>query len=130
MEAAARRTGWVSLVGILFLIAGCFDLIWGVAGVGVSLGGTDQSVMGDLSRGDLEGLGIAGLVVGGLQLVAGIGVLRRAPSARVLGLVLATVAVLLNFTYHRVLEGWAFTGLTVNLAIIVILAIREQEFVR
>jgi hypothetical protein len=37
--------------------------------------------------------------------------------------------VLLNFAYHRVLEGWAFTSLAVNLAIIMILTAREEEFV-
>jgi len=128
MEASVRRTGWVSLVGILFLIGGGFNLIWGLVGLGVSLGGTDATVSGDLSRGELEGLGIAGLIVGGLQLYAGAGILNRSPSARVLGLVLAVVVVLMNFGYYRVLDGWAFTGLVLNLAIILILTLRKEEF--
>jgi hypothetical protein len=86
-------------------------------------------VLGDLSRGDLEGLGIAGLVLGSLQLYAGLGVLNRSSTARLVGLVLAVIVVLLNFAYHRVLEGWAFTSLAVNLAIIMILTAREEEFV-
>jgi hypothetical protein len=128
MEASVRRTGWVSLVGILFLIAGGFDVIWGLVALGVSLGGTDETVLGDLSRGDLEGLGVAGLIVGGLQLYAGAGILNRSPSARVLGLILAVIAVLLHFGYYRVLDGWAFTGLVLNLAIIFILTLRKEEF--
>lgn len=129
MEATvSRRTGWVTLVGILFLIAGGFDVIWGVVALGVSLGGTDATVLGDLARGDLEGLGIAGVVVGTLQLLAGVGIITRTPSARILGITLAVISVLLNFAYHRVLEGWAFTGLVLNLAIIVILATRHDEF--
>ncbi len=128
MEATVRRSGWVTLVGILFLIAGGFDLIWGLLAVGVSFGGTEGTVEGDLSRAQLEGLGVAGLVIGTLQLIAGVGILTRSPSARVLGLVLAVIVVLLNFGYHQVLDGWAFTGLVLNLAVILILTLRSREF--
>ena len=58
---------------------------------------------GDLSQGNLEGLGIAGLIVGALQVYAG--------------------------AYYRVLEGWAFTGLVLNIVIILILSLRHDEFV-
>jgi hypothetical protein len=128
MEATVRRTGWVTLVGVLFLIAGGFDLIWGLVALGVSLGGSDQTVVGDLSQGNLEGLGIAGLIIGGLQVYAGTGILNRAPSARALGLILAVIAILLHFAYYRVLDGWAFTGLFINLVIILILSLRREEF--
>jgi hypothetical protein len=128
MESSVRRSGWVTLVGILFLIAGFFNLIWGVVALGVSLGGTDATVMGDLSAGNLEGLGIAGVIVGGLQLIAGGGILARNPSARVLGMAMAVIAVLLNFGYHHALDGWAFSGLFVNLLIIVILAVKGEDF--
>jgi hypothetical protein len=38
MNERARRTGVVTLVGVLFLIGAGFNLIWGLAAVGVSLG--------------------------------------------------------------------------------------------
>jgi hypothetical protein len=128
MMARGRKSGWVTLVGVLFLIAGFFNLLWGLVALGMSLGGTDPTVLGDLSQGNLEGLGIVGVVVGSLQLFAGVGILQRLASARLVGLILAVVAVILNFGYHRVLEGWAFTGLVINLAIIIILSLREDEF--
>jgi hypothetical protein len=128
MEARPRRSGWVSLVGILFLLAGAFDVIWGLLALGVSLGGSDRVVLGDLSQGGLEGLGVVGLIVGLVQVFAGAGILNRVPSARVLGLALAVIVVLLNFAYHQVLDGWAFTGLILNLAIILILTLRRDEF--
>lgn len=36
---------------------------------------------------------------------------------------------MLNFAYYRVLEGWAFTGLVLNIVIILILSLRHDEFV-
>ena len=127
-SAAARRTAWVTLVGILFLIGGGFNVIWGLAAVGVSLGGTNATVLGDVSIRELEGIGIIGIVVGALQIFAGAGILVRSPIAREVGLILVVVAVLLNFGYHRVLDGWAWSGLVVNLAIIIILTLRREEF--
>ena len=125
-----RRSGWVTLAGVLFVIAGGFDLIWALVALGVSLGGTDQAVLGDLSGPvhNLEGLGIAGLIMGALQLYAGFGILNRNPSARAVGLGLAVLAILLHFAYYRVLDGWAFTGLFINLVIILILTLRREEF--
>lgn len=129
MEASVHRSGWVSLVGILFLIAGAFDLIWGLAAIGVSLGGTDAQVLGDRSRGNLEGLGVAGLILGAAQLYAGSGILNRSPSARGVGLILAVIAVVIHFAYYRVLDGWGFSGLGINLVIILILSLRKEEFI-
>lgn len=130
MEAMSARTrsGWVSLVGIMFLIAGGFDVIWALVALGVSLGGTDHTVLGDLSVHNLEGLGVVGLILGGLQLYAGTGILGRRASAQLVGLVLAAVAVILNFAYYRVLDGWGFTGLGWNLVIIFILTLKSDEF--
>jgi hypothetical protein len=129
MERDARRSGWVTLVGVLLIIVGGFNLIWALAAIGVSLGGNDSAVVGELSYGTLEGLGIAGLIVGSLQVFAGIGILNRLAWGWAVGMGLAIVAVLLNFGYHRVLEGWAFSGLVVNLIVIVILSLRREEFV-
>ena len=129
VEAArTRRSGWVTLVGAMFLIAGGFNLVWGLVALGVSLGGTDHTVLGDLSVHNLEGLGAVGVIVGLIELYAGAGILQRRAGAQILGLVLAGLVVLLNFAYYRVLDGWAFTGLAWNLIIIFILALRSEEF--
>ena len=120
----------MTLVGVLFAIGGGFDLIWGLVALGVSLGGTDRTVLGDLGGPvhNLEGLGIAGLILGGLQLYAGFGILSRNPSARAVGLGLSVLAIFLHFAYYRVLDGWAFTGLFISLLIILILCLRREEF--
>ena len=131
MEGAStrtRRSGWVTLVGVMFLIAGGFNLLWGLVALGVSLGGTDRTVLGDLAVHNLEGLGVLGMILGLVQLYAGAGILQRRAGAQFLGLVLAGLVVLLNFAYYRVLDGWAFTGLVWNLIVIAILTLRSEEF--
>jgi hypothetical protein len=123
-----NRSGWVTLVGVLFLIAGLFNLLWGLVAVGLSLGGSDPAVLGDMNRDDLEGIGIVGIVVGATEILVGIGIWSRVAAARIVGLVVAVIAVVLNFAYHRVLDGWAFSGLFVNALVIYILAVHGREF--
>jgi hypothetical protein len=125
---SVRRSGWVTLVGLMFVIGGGFDLIWAIAALGVSLGGTDTTVIGDLSRNNLEGLGIVGLIVAAIQIYVGYAIMSRLPSGQVLGIVIASFVVLLHFAYIRVLDGWGFVGLVWNLLIIVILTMRSEEF--
>jgi hypothetical protein len=127
-SVARGRSGWVTLVGVLFLIGGFFNLIWGLVGVGVSLGGTEATVLGDMTSDSLRGLGIAGIAIGGLQLFTGAGILSRAKSAWIVGIVLAVAAILVDFAYHRVLDGWAMGGLLVNFLILIVLAMKEGEF--
>jgi hypothetical protein len=128
MEATARKTGWVTLAGVLFLLVGAWNFIIGLIAVGVSLGGTDATVRGDLDAGNLEGLGIAVMIIGILVLIAGAGILARNAGAWLLGMVLAVISLLVNFSYHKVLDGWGFIEIAVTLAVIVILALRRPEF--
>jgi len=127
-RAPARRSGWVTLVGLMFVIAGGFDLIWSIVALGVSLGGTDRTVLGDLSVHNLEGIGIAGLILAAIQLYVGYAIIARLPSGLVLGLTIAALVVLMHFAYIRVLDAWGFTGLIWNILIIVILAMKSEEF--
>jgi hypothetical protein len=127
-RAPAHRSGWVTLVGVLFMIGGGFDLIWSIVALGVSLGGTDRTVLGDLSVHNLEGLGIVGLIISGIQLYVGYAIMSRLPSGQILGIVIASLVVLMHFAYIRVLDAWGFVGLIWNLVIILILVLRSEEF--
>lgn len=130
MEAVGvRRSGWVTLVGVLFVIGAVFELIWALVAVGVSLGGADVTVIGDFSQHNLEGVGIVGLIFGAIELYVGYAILSRLPSGQVLGIVIAALGVLLHFAYIRVLDSWGFIELVWGLAIILILTLRSEEFV-
>jgi len=120
----------VTFVGVLFIIAGCCDIVGGIVALGVSLGGTDPAVLGDLSGPvhNLEGLGIVLTLVGILQLVTGVGIMQRRPGAHMLGITLSVIAIVTHFAYYRVLDGWAFTSMFWALVILIILCARSEEF--
>jgi hypothetical protein len=132
MEARSveSRSGWVTLAALLCAIAGAFTAISGPNGLGVAPGDIDREVFGEASDWILGILGTAGLIVGVLQLLTGIGIWLRLRPARIAGMVLAVTALLLDLSYHRALDGWGLGGLAVNLAIVVILAVEESEFRR
>jgi hypothetical protein len=66
----------------MFLIAGGFNLVWGLVALGVSLGGTDHTVLGDLSVHNLEGLGAVGVIVSLIDSMPAPGSSSAAPALR------------------------------------------------
>lgn len=131
MSRSRPRSGWVTAVGVLLALAGAANVLIGLLGIGIEISGQDihNTTLGDWPSEDLEGIAIAMMVLGAIQLVVGAGVLVRAPMARIAGIVLASLVVLLDLAYYRLLDGWALTGILWNLAIVFILAIKEEDFV-
>ena len=130
MSKSRSRSGWVTLVGVLLALAGASNVLIGLLGIGIDIAGTDinNTTLGDWPAENLEGIAISMLVLGAAQLVIGAGVLTRTPFARTAGIVLASLVVLLNLAYHRLLDGWALTGIFFNLVVIFILAVKEEDF--
>ncbi|MGH2955796.1 MAG: DUF7144 family membrane protein [Solirubrobacterales bacterium] len=127
---SGSRSGWVTLVGVLLALSGASNVIIGLLGIGIEISGQNihNTTLGDWPAEDLEGIAIAMLVLGVVQLVIGAGVLIRAPIARIAGIVLASLVVLVDLAYYRLLDGWALTGILWNLAIVFILATKERDF--
>lgn len=126
-----NRSGWVTLVAILFLLAGAFNLIVGLIGLGVDLGGgsaIENATRGDWPDDNLTWLSIALIVGGSLQLLAGAGIWARTVGGQVLGIALASLVVLTDIVFHRLLDGWALSGILINLAIIVVLCLKDDDF--
>ncbi|MGH2924159.1 MAG: DUF7144 family membrane protein [Solirubrobacterales bacterium] len=125
------RSGWVSLVAVLYLISGVFNLLVGLVALGVNLSGSgnvETVHVGDWPTDDLEGAAIAVIVLAGLQLLLGGGIMARKKWAWVAGVVIASLVVVSNLFYIRLLDGWAVGGLFINAAILVILSLKHEEF--
>ena len=127
----ASRSGWVTLVAVLYLISGALNLLVGLVALGVTLSGSstvERAHVGDWPTDNLEGAAILVIVLAALQLLLGAGIWRRARWAWVAGLVVASLVVVTHIFYYRLLDGWAVGGVLANLLIIWLLTAREQEF--
>jgi hypothetical protein len=129
----ASRSGWVTLVAVLYLISGALNLLVGLVALGVSLSGSatvETAYVGDWPTDDLEGAAIVVIVLAVLQLLLGVGVSRRDRWAWTAGLVISSLVIVTHIFFHRLLDGWALGGLLTNLVIIWILAVKQEEFSR
>ena len=125
------RSGWVSLVGVLYLISGAFNLLIGLAALGVSLSGSstvETVYVGDWPTDHLVGAAILVIVLASVQLLLGAGIWRRNRWAWVSGLVVSSLVIVTHIFFHRLLDGWAIGGLIANILIVWILVAKEQEF--
>jgi hypothetical protein len=125
------RSGWVSLVGVLYLISGALNLLIGLAALGVSLSGSstvETVYVGDWPTNNLVGAAIVVIVLAALQLLLGAGIWRRDRWAWGAGLVVSSLVIVTHIFFHRLLDAWAIGGLIVNILIVWILVAKEQEF--
>jgi hypothetical protein len=128
---AVPRSGWVTLVAVLYLISGIFNLLIGLAALGVTLSGssTVETVhVGDWPTDNLEGAAIVVIVLAALQIVFGAGIWRRERWAWFAGIAIASLVIVTHLFYYRLLDGWAVGGLLINLGILLILALKQKEF--
>ena len=125
------RSGWVSLVGVLYLISGALNLLVGLAALGVSLSGSstvETVYVGDWPTDNLVGAAIVVIVLAAVQLLLGAGIWRRVRWAWVAGLVVSALVIVTHIFFHRLLDGWAIGGLIANILIVWILVAKEEEF--
>jgi len=127
----SSRSGWVTLVAVLYLISGAFNVLIGVAALGVTLSGSatvDTAYLGDWPTNDLEGAAIVLIVFACLQVALGAGIMSRSRWAWMTGLAVSSLVVVTHLFFNRLLDGWAIGGLFINAVIIVILAMKQEEF--
>jgi lysylphosphatidylglycerol synthetase-like protein (DUF2156 family) len=128
---AVPRSGWVTLVAVLYLISGAFNLLVGLVALGVTLSGSstvETVYVGDWPTDNLEGAAIAVIVLAALQLLLGAGIWRRERWAWIAGLAVASLVIVTHIFFYRLLDGWAVGGLLTNIGILLILALKQEEF--
>jgi hypothetical protein len=115
-----QDSGWAVFAGILFLLAGVFHVMWGIA----AFTSDDNFKVDELLFGDLSLWGVFYLVVGALQLLAAWLICTARRSGQIIGLGLAGLsAINAMFTFAAsplwsatilVLDGLVIYGLTVH----------------
>lgn len=116
---ADRWTGWVAFAGILMIIGGCLQGIYGL----VAIVNDTWVVWGNSSAMylDISQWGWIHLIWGVIMVLAGLGVLSGNIFARILGVILAAIAAIVNFMFIPVYPIWSVT--VVVIAIVVIYAL-------
>jgi len=119
-----QGAGWIEFAGIFFLVAGAFNIIAGVSGL---LKGEffDESRLLLLH---IQDWSILWLVLGAVQLAAGITVLMRLRGARVPAIVLAVIGMLVWFVIWSVSPFWGLAMMIVYGVIIYALTAYAEYF--
>lgn len=123
---AQHRTdsGWAVFAGVLFLLAGIFHVMWGIA----AIGNDDNFSADELLFGDLSLWGAFYLALGALQLLAAwlIGTGRRA--GQLLGLLLAALSAVNAMLTFAAYPLWSATLLIIDLLVIYALSVHGDDY--
>jgi hypothetical protein len=122
-----RWTGWVVFAGVMLLIAGAFDLIYGLFAVVGPNSAYFIPASGDLFLLDVAGWGWWH-VISGLSLIAvGVFVMRGATWARVVAIILVALNALGQLSLLPVQPWWSIIVLAVDVIVIYALTVHGRE---
>jgi hypothetical protein len=109
-------TGWIAFAGVMMIIAGSLNLFYGiVAAVNDEwvVWSNRASVYLDISE-----WGWVHIILGAIVLLAGFGVFSGNILARTVGVVVATVSLVVNFLFIPAYPLWAITVIVVDVLVI------------
>jgi hypothetical protein len=124
-QPALFATGFAMFAGVLMIVSG----LWGVlAGIAAIL--NDEVYVTTLRYSysfDITGWGWIHLILGAVVAAAGVGVVRGATWAVVVGITLASLSALVNFAFVPYYPVWSILIIAVDVAIIWALATYRRE---
>ena len=125
---ADRWTGWVAFAGILMIIGGCLQGIYGMLAIvndtWVVWGNTGAMYL------DITQWGWIHLIWGVIMVLAGLGVLSGNIFARLLGVILAAIAAVVNFMFIPVYPLWSITVVVIAIVVIYTLVAHGKDGAR
>jgi hypothetical protein len=109
-------TGWITFAGVMLMIGGSLNLLYGI----VAAVNDDWVVWTNSSAVylDLTTWGWAHIILGGIVLLSGIGVFSGNILARTVGVIVASISLVINFFFIPVYPLWALTVIAVDLLVI------------
>ena len=121
---AVEDSGWAVFAGVLFLLAGIFHLMWGIA----AFASDDTFVVDELLFGDLSLWGAFYLIVGTLQLAAAWLISTARRSGQIMGLILAVLSAINAMLTFAAYPLWSATILLLDLLVIYGLAVHGDDY--
>lgn len=112
----AGNSAWIGFAGIVMIILGCLDALWGLAALlnneVVVVGGHGVIVF------DITTWGWIQLILGALVGLTGLGLLMGNEVARVLGIFLLAINAVLQIVWFTAAPLWAFVMIILDVVII------------
>jgi hypothetical protein len=122
-----RRAGWVTFAGVVGLVVGGYNALSGIAAI------ADDDTVTSQAKDVLFGINLTAwgwfwLIVGLMQLVAGVLILQRNEWGRWLGISIAGVSALITVFIIFVFPLWSIAVLTLDLLVLYALITQVDEF--
>ena len=120
-------TGWVMFAGIVMILMGTLHAIDGLVGIfkdTVYYVGANSHLVISV---DYTAWGWVHFIFGVIVVLAGIGVMSGATWARVVGIILACISVILNFAFMAAFPVWSVVIIALDALVIYALAVHGGE---
>jgi hypothetical protein len=126
-EMISRRSGWLTFAGIVLVGAGLYNAIAGIAAIGDddTLKGQATEVLYGI---DLSTWGWFWLIVGILQIIAGVLIFGRNTWGLYLGVLFASISAVMTVFVMFTFPLWAIAVLTLDFLVLYGLLTRSDEF--
>jgi hypothetical protein len=113
-SSTARSSGWVTFAGVMFVVAGCANLIWGIGAL------ADKEYLPEegLLFSTLTFWGWVAIIWGALLLLGSYLLLAGSPSGRTTGIVLAVISAVFWLFALPVLPIFALVAILIDALII------------
>jgi hypothetical protein len=114
--AGGEYSGWVAFAGVMMLILGSLDALWGLAAILndeiVVVGGQGALIF------DITAWGWIHLILGSLVALTGLGLLSGNEAARVAGIFFVAVNAVAQIVWFPAAPLWAFLMIIIDVVII------------
>src|SRR6476469_2658569 len=114
--AGGQRSTWIAFAGVMMVILGFLDAIWGLAAIAndeiVVVGGHGALIF------DITTWGWVQLILGALLGLTGLGLLVGNPVARVFGIGLLALNAVMQIVWFPAAPLWAFLMIILDVVII------------
>ena len=118
-------TGWITFAGVMLIIGGSVNLLYGIVAAV-----NDDWVVWTNSGAvylDLSEWGWVHIILGGIVLLSGIGVFSGNIVARTVGVIVASISLLVNFFFIPAFPLWAITVIVIDMLVIWALTAHGRE---
>ena len=126
-NAVVRRSGWITFAGVVGLLVGAYNALSGIAAI------ADDDTVTSQAKDVLFGINLTAwgwfwLIVGALQILAGVLILQRNEWGRWLGISFASISAIITVFVIFVFPLWSIAVLALDTLVLYGLVTRGDEF--